>query len=117
MTVRGPFIEKGHIAAMSNDVTDAERRLAEDFAWMLKKLDGPAREEFADGFSKEVYLLDTGQSEPGRLLRYLEEWMVSVRLQHDPEWQRQMAESEKRIESDDLGEPVDAEGLGHLLGI
>lgn len=80
--------------------------------------DDPQRlNDFLDGLDKRLHILATqpGISAQRELVAFVGKWSVDVLLQEDDDWLGQVADSEARIESGELGKPIDAAGLRKTL--
>lgn len=77
----------------------AERITPEDIIEMVNELPALAREEFMEGLVKHSWLVEQSQSPEATsgLATYLHSWIVSMRLQRNEAWRRQVDAAERRI--------------------
>lgn len=74
--------------------------------------------KFDDGLSKHVHRLslDPSPAHTQALLQFVRQWSTRVVLEQNTSWRDQVEDSEHRIASGDLGDPVDHSTLRELLG-
>jgi len=76
-----------------------------------------ARQEFLDGLGKKLHFLslDPGPKARQDLISFVRDWAVDIFLSADDAWNRQIDESEIRIETGDLGEAIDGSEMSRKL--
>lgn len=81
------------------DRSQAERLTSEDVIRMVNELPAPARAEFMEGLVKHTWLVEESQSPEASaaLASYMRGWIISMRLQRNEAWRRQVQESEERF--------------------
>lgn len=100
----------------------------ETVAWVVNRLDDQEQDEFLAGLrpilheAVDVVFRRAPDESAGEVLilqakSYIESWVVSLRLDADPQWHQQVEETRKLVATGEIGGPMDSEELGRLLQV
>lgn len=91
---------------------------------MLEQLQGVERHTFSRDLSERMHDILLYRDDEEKLRRHItdfsewvESWIVTMQLRMSGDFQTQSRDFQTRLASEDLGDPVDAEGLKNLLSL